>query len=157
MVRENEQKLAKELAFKRLSRRECSTANMKQFLLTKGISPETIIIVLEELKALNLINDERFTKILTRDQAARGKGPYVIRQKLKEKGIQIDLAKMKELTENLTQTSELDAAIAIVKRRYFDSKNDKKVHARAFQALLRRGFSFSIALEALAKYLDNVE
>ena len=49
----------------------------------------------------------------------------------------------------LTQTTELDAAREIVGRRYPDSGKDKKEAQRAFQALVRRGFSFQVAREAL--------
>jgi len=142
--------LAREYALRKLDRRECSTQDILRHLTRKGIPPETASEVLSSLTQLNLVSDERYAKLLTREQAARGKGPQVIRQKLREKGIHLDLGQTKALAEAVTQTSELESAKALAARRYPEAWKDKKEMLRALQGLMRRGFSYSIAREALA-------
>ena len=142
--------VAKDHALKRLNRRECSSRDIYLHLTKKGIPSDIASTVVEDLKKLNLINDERFAKLLTREQASRGKGPYVIRQKLKDKGITLDLGQMKILSEEVTNTTELDSAKNLVMRKYPEAWKDKKDTARALQTLLRRGFSYSVAREALS-------
>ena len=140
---------ARESALGRLGRRECSAKDILQSLLRKGVDKEIATSVVEELVEREMISDERFAKMLTRHLCSRGKGPQVVRQKLREKGIMYELDKIQELMLDLTQTTQLDAAREIVGRRYPDSATDKKEAARAFQALVRRGFSFQVAREAL--------
>ena len=157
-LREANKATAKTHAFNRLSRRECSSKDIYTHLVRKGASPETANAVVSELVEKELISDERFAKMLIRHLSSGGKGPSVIRQKLKEKGISMDLPKVRELTQDLTATSELDAAKKIAERRYpkaiadpGQSAVDPKEKNRAIQGLLRRGYSYSVAKDALKK------
>ena len=140
---------ARETALGRLGRRECSAKDIHQNLVRKGVSPEIATDVVAELIERELISDERFARMMTRHLCSRGKGPAMVRQKLREKGIVIALDKIQELMHELTNTTELDAAREIVGRRYPDFGVDRKEAQRAFQALVRRGFSFQVAREAL--------
>ena len=146
---------AKQIAFSRLDRRECSSQDIYRHLIKKGVSSEIASAIVSELMASNLIDDLRFTRMLARQQAANGKGPNVIRQKLREKGIQIELAKVREITEEVTQIKELDAAKAILERRYPTAALDRRESVRAYQALLRRGFSYSVVQQALKLLKDS--
>lgn len=145
-------KRARQIALRRLERRECSSFDIQRHLVQKGVTSEIAAQVLSHLKELNLISDERFAKMLTREQAARGKGPYYIQQKLKEKGISFDLNQVKSLTEDVTETSELDAAKKLIERKYPQTWKDKQ---HVIQGLIRRGFSYSVAREAAKDCLSG--
>ena len=141
---------ARECALRRLDRRECSTQDVIRHLVQKEVPSDIALEVVSHLQTLNLISDERFARLLAREQALRGKGPHVVRQKLREKGIQLDLEKIKTLIEEVSLTDELTAARALLARKYPDAWQDKKQELKALQALVRRGYSFSVAREALA-------
>lgn len=140
---------AKEHALKRLERRECSSQDIYQHLIQKKVMPEIATRVVSDLTKLKLINDERFARMLTREQASRGKGPNYIRQKLRNKGVSLNVDQIREISEETTHLTELDAAKAILERRYPRAALDRKEAMRAFQGLLRRGYSFSVTQEAL--------
>ncbi len=150
---------AKDLAARRLSRRECSAHDIRQYLIRKGIPSEMSARVVEEFVKLNFISDERFAAMFTRDQVGKGKGSLQIRQKLRIQGIHLDALQAKTLTEESGQKTELELARALLERRFpllacSGSPDRKEVH-RAIQMLLRRGFSYSVAREALQRGFDE--
>jgi regulatory protein len=140
---------ARRHALNRMNRRECSSQDIYQFLIRKGIPSEIATQVVQDFKKNQFINDERFAKMLTRQQVARSKGPNYIRQKLRDKGIQLKPDQMNDLIEEVSETTELELARQLVLRKYPRAHLDRLEANRAFQALIRRGFSYSIAREAL--------
>lgn len=137
------------LALRRLGRREYSSAEMISYLERRGIGRETAVSVVTELVEEHLIDDSRFARMLARYQAIRGKGSVYILSKLRQKGIQIELSEVRKLLEENGETNELETARQFVRRRYPLLAQDRKIAARAYQALLRRGFSHQTARDAL--------
>ncbi len=163
---ENEFQNAKDLAIKRASRKVCSTYDMKSYLLKKKVNPEFIPPIILRLVELGLLNDESFTKALTRTQASQGKGPFVIRQKLKNHGLTLSPEQVTELVVRETEKPILDTAKDFLRRRYPKvtqflqygrTAEEKKETSRAIQSLIRRGFSYALALEALEQVLHEQE
>lgn len=146
---QDDYRAGRDLALKRLGRRECTAKDIERHLLSKGVSTEVALRVVADLVSATYISDERYSKMLVREQAQRGKGPRVILQKLKEKGVKIELEQVKVLSQELGITSELEAARAILERKYPTALSDRKVANRAFQALLRRGFSYGVIRELI--------
>ncbi len=137
-------------ALNRLSRSECSASDMKKYLKRKGVEESEIEDVLVWLKEQNFIDDERYAKVMVRSQSLRGKGPNAIRMKLMQKGVRLEPKKVKALYGELASRSESEAAREIVERRYPEAYTERKEAARALQALLRRGFSYDAAKEAIS-------
>ena len=82
---------------------------------------------------------------------SQGKGPRYIQMKLKEKGVSASLGQVTEVLDEVSGASQLETAREIVERRYSGFESDVSTRARAYQALLRRGFSHEIARHALLK------
>jgi regulatory protein len=143
---------ARQTALRRLDRRECSTGDISQCLRLKKFPPEIITQVVLELVDKKYINDDKYSRILVREQALRGKGPNWIRMKLKQKGIVTERGAIETIMKDVVETSELDIARGVVARRYPQVKENPVVAKKAIQALLRRGFSYSVAKEALATF-----
>ena len=142
---------ARQLALKRLGRRESSRLEMVRYLVGKKVSSETAESVVETLVSDGLIDDMRYARMMIREQMMRGKGPIAIRMKLRVKGVAIEVAQIREWIQEMGGEGELEAARKIVERRYPKAREDRKEASRAFQALLRRGFSAEIAREAIFK------
>lgn len=140
---------ARQVALRRLNRRECSTGDLAQHLKHKGFPPEIITQVIQDLVEKKYINDENYARIVIRESCMRGKGPHWIRMKLKEKGISTERATIETLITEVADTSELSLARGVISRRYPKAKEDPVIAKKAIQALLRRGFSYDVACEAL--------
>ena len=150
MTQENEiYRIGKEHALRRLGRRECSSRDILGHLIKKGIPEALAGEVVSELVSSSLISDARYARMLVREQAGRAKGPAAIRQKLREKGIQLELSEIKSLLSEVTEVSEVDMARALIERKYPNAQKDKVEARRAFQTLLRRGFSYEVIKEVL--------
>ncbi len=140
---------ARQAALRRLDRRECSTGDISQSLKRKGFSSDVISEVVQELVERKYIDDEKYARILVREQTLRGKGPNWIRMKLKTKGITTERRAVETLIETAANTSELEVAQGLVARRYPEAKSDPATGRKAIQTLLRRGFSYDIARRAI--------
>lgn len=147
---------ARQIALRRLDRRECSSGDIFQCLKRKGFPSGISNLVVQELVEKKFINDEKYTRIVIREQALRGKGPTWIRIKLKQKGISAERGAIESLLGDVADTSELNVARAVVSRRYSQVRENPEMTKKALQALLRRGFSYGVARTALATFDQEI-
>jgi regulatory protein len=150
-------RLAKSIALKKLSRREHSAYELSQFLIKKGTSPELASQVIRRFQEIKLIDDERFAKIVASQQASRGKGINFVRQKLKSKGIHLESGVLQRLSQETSELNELERAGHLIARRFPKAHQDRKEASRALHFLVRRGFSFTTAREALKLAKDATD
>lgn len=140
---------ARNLALRRLAAREYSSAEMVAYLKRKGVDEKLAAEIVAKLVADRFISDERYAKVMTRYQVGRGKGPNYIRMKLKQKGVSADLGDIREMMGEVSGESDLALARRVVEARYPKAHASREEGARAYQALLRRGFSFEVARAAV--------
>ena len=141
----------RQLALIRLSVREYGSGEMRAYLRRKGVDePEAQEIVAELVKS-GQISDERYSRVITRHQAHRGKGPHYIVAKLREKGVKTDARKVREFYREAAPMDELETARRVVEIRYPRAFEDEAERRRAYQALLRRGFSSDVASRCVNK------
>lgn len=137
---------AMEKAVKLLSLREMTQDTIANKLRTAWYDEETIARVMQMLTNYRLVDDARYASMYV---ASRSKkyGSNRVKMELRNKGVDADLI-AKEL-ENIDTESEcalaLRHATKLVKNK---EKNQKNMH-NAMASLIRKGFSFSIAKEAL--------
>jgi regulatory protein len=130
------------LALKRLAVREYGASEMAAYLRRRGIGQEEAERVVARLVADRMIDDTRFARMVARDQALRDKGSRYIAMKLKAKGVRMDRREVDSILRDvLPEEDELARVRAIVARRYPGAARDQKERNRAYQGLLRRGFS----------------
>lgn len=82
---------ARQSAIKMLTLREHSECELLQKLIAKSHDPLLAEKVVSELKAGNLVSDERFVKAFIRSKTERGYGPLRILQKLKRHEVRAEL------------------------------------------------------------------
>jgi regulatory protein len=140
---------ARQAALRRLDRRECSTGDISQALKRNGFTTEIIAETVQELVDQKLIDDQKYSRILVREQTLRGKGPNWIRMKLKTKGISAERKEVEALIEHAANTSELAVAQSVISKRYPLASSDPAIARKAIQTLLRRGFSYDVARQAI--------
>ena len=77
----------REAAMDYLSRREHSTHELTQKLLTKEYEPEEVHAALDKLSSDGLLSDERFVEAFVYSRMQRGSGPFKIHAELRQKGV----------------------------------------------------------------------
>jgi len=75
------------MALRMLTRREHSSAELRQKLADKGCPADLIEAVVARLAAERLVSDERFVEAVIAAKRRRGYGPVRIRHELRAKGI----------------------------------------------------------------------
>lgn len=153
-----------ELALKRLARRERSLSEMRTYLESKlGSDDEEadhsglIEQVLQKLVSLKYLDEERMANALIREQRLQSRGPRSAWMKLKGKGISgWNLERVEQVWRSgdfvsVETDTEVETARRWALRRYrgLSLSDNRKERQRALAALVRRGYSFSIAQKAL--------
>jgi SOS response regulatory protein OraA/RecX len=129
-------------------------------LRRKGVEEQEARSVVEELVKDGWIDDRRFSAAVARSEAAKGKGPMAVLFKLRRRGVRTDLASARKLFQGASLAAEgdpeIEAVRAILSRRFPDlNRADRKQMGRAYQALLRRGFSPASIQAALKMQEDQ--
>lgn len=125
-----------------LARREHSFKELVDKLFRRFPDRDLISEQLTQLQLENLQSDERFVESFVNGRKSRGKGPMVIRQELKQRGISAEL-----ISTLLDEDQELWLAIA--EKTYHKKFGDKAIadqkdKARRIRFMQYRGFSGDI-------------
>lgn len=139
---------ARGLVSQKLGKREYSGKDLRKFLVQKGFSAQIAEAVVDEFVQKDWISDERYSRMLVRYYATRNKGPAYISQKLREKGIQLGLETIEQWSLELTEVAQDQRVRDFILRRYPTAWKDPKMKNKAYQALLRKGFSSDVIREA---------
>lgn len=141
LLRADDVVAAKLTASRQLAYRARSTAELRKTLADRGFADEVIAEVIARFLELGYLNDEEFARrwIASRDQIAP-RGARLLRQELRQKGIDADLAQ-RSLAE--AELDDLATARRLAERR-MDRLRDlpvDKARSRLAGYLQRRGFS----------------
>jgi regulatory protein len=122
-----------------LERAEHSTEMLRRKLKTKGYSPNAIEKVLTFAKKRNWLSDERYAGAFLRNRSIRkAEGRTRLLAELASRGINRETAE-KALDDFFQQKNETD----ILARAASKLKKQRKTKEKAFQALIRLGFSWN--------------
>lgn len=137
-----------------LSYRMRAEAEIVTFLKEKEYEEHIIKEVLHKLSSLNYINDEEFAKAFVQTRINAGdKGPNVVAQELKMKGVQSPHAEsaLQLYTTELQQQYAEKMALKLMKNANKSSSSELK--RKIEQTLLRKGFS-SYIIEVVCRDID---
>lgn len=133
------------LALRKLSRKERTSREIQVFLEDRGFASAIVEATLAKLLELRFLDDRRYAEAYVRLQGARGKGPAVIRSKLRQKGLVLTAEEIVRIVEEAQGRDDFARALEITERRYPGFREDRAVGKKAYEALVRRGFSFELA------------
>jgi regulatory protein len=141
---------AMQYAFLVLGYRPRSEQEMRQRLERKGYSPAVADQTLAKLTRLGLLNDREFAESWV--AARTGYGPARIKQELRQKGIDRDLAE-EMISTGISADEEFAAAQRIGTRavQHATRPLTRDVLLRVRRLLLRRGFSFEVVSRVCAR------
>ena len=156
---------ALELAYAYLNRRDRTIAEVRQTLQRKGISESLSEATIRTLTEQRFLDDTRFVQLYVSDKRELEQwGSDRIRRGLLARGIDRELAdaalagSMADLgpagpsADDEAPESELDRALALLRRRFPGPAVDHRDRERALGLLLRKGYETEIALDALAAH-----
>ena len=133
------------LAYRWLTRRDRSRAEMRAYLERHCSEPETIARLLDELAGRGWLCEDRLADQLIRSRRARSSAKR-IRHEMARRGIADDV--IAQATAGL-EAGDLPSATKLLRKRYRLPPADRTERERQFRFLLNRGFDRATALKAV--------
>ena len=135
----DEKKEAKSFLLRLLARRNYPSALLMQKMTAKGFSKEVASEMVDWAKEEGFINDEEYQSAFVEKEMRLGRGPMVIRWKLRSKG----------LSEKAADQISKDVQRQQIQKILPKLSSDKR---KAMQALYRRGFDSELISEMLKEF-----
>lgn len=135
----------KQRAVAYLARREHSRAELAKKLSAHG-TQEEIDSVLNSLQDVKLLSDQRFAAAFIRSRAERF-GVGRLRQELRQRGVEGELAEQELKTEDLP--AEIERARVVWQKKFDGQPADVREWAKQARFLQSRGFSSDIIRRVL--------
>lgn len=131
-----------------LRRRERTSAEIREWLETKGYGPDDCQDAIDQLIEMGELDDERFAFAFAEDKRVlSGWGSERIESALCERGLSSALV-ARAVEEG--RDSELERAVELLSRRIARIDDDAE-RAKALGYLTRRGYGYEIAYEAVRR------
>jgi len=145
-------------AMQRLNRRQYTARDLRQKLRRLEHDDATIDRVLQRLRELRLIDDERYGETLLREmQRSKPAGPKLMRAKLYQKGV--DAKVIDRLVDEATDSdSQRDGALAFAEKKLRSLQRVDAVtrRRRLYGALARRGFDGDVISDVMEQLRDRL-
>ncbi len=157
MEQDEEFRRAWESALRLLTYRERSRKEVREKLAGKKYSPETVSAVIAKLERLDLLDDEKFSRLWVNSRINfKPRAAWLISRELKQKGIDKETAR-RVLGELLPPERERDAArqLAANRVRRYRGQPLETVKRKLFAFLARRGFSSETIRECLQELISK--
>ena len=162
MTAEERLQKALDLAYAYLNPRERTVQEVRLRLHRRGVSAEVTEEALEVLAGQGFLDDARFARLFVGDKRRLEQwGSERIRRGLLARGIDRALAEA-ALAESEDDDdgaasgdepeTELERALAVLRRRFPDPPQDRRDRNRALGLLLRKGYETELALDALSAH-----
>jgi regulatory protein len=145
-----ERERARELAFRHLVRRDRTVAEIERHLADREVDAAAAAAVVSELLDGGYLDDAGFARRFAEDRRRLdGWGAERIARRLAELGVdRTEIASA--LTRGEEEPSELEAAVALLRRRYGSGPlSEPRTLERALGALVRKGYELELAHDAL--------
>jgi regulatory protein len=150
---------ALDLGYAFINRRDRTVAEVRAQLERKGVSESHREAALTTLSEQGFLDDDRFARLFVTDKRELEQwGNDRIRRGLLTRGVDRELADaaLNETSagdgQDEEDETELDRALALLRRRFPDPPEDRRQRERALGVLLRKGYESELALDALAAH-----
>lgn len=130
-----------------LARREHSKAELITKLTAKGVELKDAEEAIQKLEEMGLQSDQRYLESQVRQRLANGYGPQKLKVELRKHNLSEN--NVHEAIYN-PENEWQESAKKLVQTRYGKGKLSIKDQTKAFNMLMRRGFSYDIAKHAIS-------
>jgi regulatory protein len=147
---------ARKLAWRSLNRRERTAAELRERLAVKEIEPWAIDQVVDELREQRYVDDAGYAQRFADDRRRLdGWGPERIERRLRALGIRGE--ELAAALDRRGAEDELDAALALLARRFPEPPATPRDAQRALGMLVRKGYGLELAHDALRRHAGASE
>ena len=147
-MRRTESERAIDLAYKAVARRDLTVAELRARLVRKHVSPEAIDDAVAELEETGFLDDARYARQFAEDKRELDRwGSDRIATDLRRRGIAPQL--IDAAVSSYDRDSELRTALLLLRQRYPHAPRDDRERDRAWQMLVRRGYSPDLSYDAI--------
>lgn len=144
---------ARDLAWTALNRRERTVAELARLLAGKRVEPAVIDEVVGELREQGYLDDASYARRFAEDRRRLdGWGTERIERKLRSLGV--GAAELRAALDARGGEQELDAALALLRRRFPQPPATPRDAQRALGVLVRKGYGLELAHDALRRHAD---
>jgi regulatory protein len=142
---------AREVAWTALNRRDHTVAELARVLARKRVEPAVIDSVVGELCEQGYLDDARFADRFADDRRRLdGWGAERIEGRLRALGVDADLIAAAVSTQD--HDGEMDAALALLRRRFPEPPATPRDCERALGMLVRKGYELELAHDAIRRH-----
>jgi regulatory protein len=147
---------ALDLAFRYLGRRDRTVLEVRRYLEGKRVEPDTIAAALVELREQGYLDDERFARQFAEDKRLLEEwGADRIARRLAALGVPAELTAAAVGARD--REGELDAAHALLRRRFPQLGDEPAQRQRALGVLVRKGYDSELAWDVIRAYARRDE
>ncbi|HEX2087271.1 MAG TPA: RecX family transcriptional regulator [Solirubrobacteraceae bacterium] len=140
-----------DIAFRFLGHRDRTVAEVRRHLARKGVREEDIAAAVAELERGGYLDDARFAQRFVEDRVTvDGWGSERIERKLAELGVERE--HVSAALRGRDFGTELDAAVALLRRRWREPPADARDRERALGFLVRKGYDLELAYDAVREH-----
>ena len=142
---------ALDLAYRYLGHRDRTVAEVRERLAAEGIEPEVLEDALEELAHLGYLDDARYAQRFVEDRRSIDAwGAERIERRLLAVGIEPGLIAAALGEQGAGE--ELEAALAVLRRRFPAPPSHDRDRDRALGLLVRKGYELELAYDAVRAF-----
>jgi regulatory protein len=142
---------ALELAYRHLGRRDRTVAEMRERLEAEQVEAAVIDATVAELQDQGYLDDARYAQRFVEDRRTIDAwGAERIERKLLAVGI--DQARIAAALGGRGAAEELEAAVAVLRRRFPHAPAGDRDRDRALGLLVRKGYDLELAYDAVRAY-----
>jgi len=139
---------ALDLAYRQLGRCDRTVAELRRHLAAKAVEPQTIDEAIDELTRQSYLDDARYARRYAEDRRTLDAwGPERIERKLMAAGVEREL--IATALADRDGGDELDAAVALLRRRWRELPATDRERERALGLLVRKGYDLELAYDAV--------
>lgn len=142
---------ALELAFRHLSRRDRTVAEMRRHLAGKDVGEREADAAIAEVARMGYLDDARYARTFTEDRRnLDGWGRERIERRLRELGV--DREHVAAAIGDRDGADELEAALELLRRRMRAAPASERERERALGMLVRKGYELELAYDAVRAF-----
>jgi regulatory protein len=142
---------ALELAYRNLARRDRTVLEVRRHLVSRGVDGDTVEAALAELGVQGYLDDARYAARFAEDRRSIDAwGGERIARHLLDAGVARE--HVEAALRDREQAEELEAAVAVLRRRLPEPPSTDRARERALGLLVRRGYELELAYEAVRAF-----
>ncbi len=152
LLETSEYNRARDRALYLLGLRDYACKELEKKLLTEA-RPEVAARVVERLREVGLLDDERYAQRLAQSLSRSKQYPKRrVAQELQRRGVDRETA---GCAAEEIDCEDHKLALALIEKKYYNKVTDRESRQKVMAALARRGFSYAAIRQAIAAYDEN--